>query len=112
MARQRSRPSRQRSTVRRAGQAVTILAWEDDPGAPDKANTPVSRPVPQLDREPLPVAIRGAKPATKQYKQGTSGFRYWAAAEALRRAADMWAGSVPQGTSWHSTVGRRLTAIL
>ena len=39
---------------------------------------------------------------------GSSEFRYWVAAEALRRAADFWSEVTPQGTTWHETVGSAL----
>src|SRR5436309_2160455 len=88
----------------------TVRAWEDDPGVPPSGRVPVPRPRPQLDRQPLPVGIRGSEPAPGSDEVGSSEFRYWVAAEALRRAADFWSEVTPQGTTWHETVGSALTA--
>jgi hypothetical protein len=115
MARQRSaKPAtRRRSRASAApAQTATILAWEDDPGAPGAANTPVERATPKLDQPPLRIRISGRAPAARQYAPGTSGFRYWAAADALQRGSQLWSGLVPSGTKWYSTVGRSLTARL
>jgi hypothetical protein len=74
-----------------------IRAWEDDPlsGA-----HPIDRPLPDLSAAPLPLKIAGKKPAAKAYEPGSPGFRYWTAAEALRRGADFWGGLLPKGSSW------------
>lgn len=77
--------------------AAQISAWEDDPLS---GGAPVRRPVPQLSARPLPLVISGERPAPKAYPRGSAGFRYWTAAEALRRAADFWGGHVPAGTTW------------
>ncbi len=86
---------RKPSEARTAGAQVS--AWEDDPlsGA-----APVRRPVPQLSTRPFPLAIAGERPAAKIHPRGSAGFRYWTAAEALRRAADFWGRHVPAGTTW------------
>src|SRR6185503_6751951 len=73
-----------------------VLAWEDDPMAL-AATTPVQRPVPDLANRTLAIRIDGPRPAPKIYARGTAEFRYWAAAEALRRAADFWGSIVPTG---------------
>ncbi|HEY6425049.1 MAG TPA: hypothetical protein VIY28_17775 [Pseudonocardiaceae bacterium] len=88
----------------------TIRAWEDDPGAPPNNRTPIPRPLPEMDRKPLSVGIRGAVPAAGSDAVGSAEFRYWTAAEALRRGADLWGAVVPNTTSWHSTVGPVLLA--
>jgi hypothetical protein len=54
------------------------------------------------------VNISGTAPQPQRYNPGTPEFRYWTAAEALRRVADFWAPLLPAGTAWHSTVGARL----
>jgi hypothetical protein len=88
-ARRKAGPSR------KAGAEVS--AWEDDPLS---GGTPVRRPVPELSARPFPLAIAGARPPAKLHPRGSPGFRYWTAAEALRRAADFWGRHVPAGTSW------------
>ncbi len=113
MARPRTASTRTSSRARRpmssaSATGTQVLVWEDDPGPPSAANQPVQRPLPVLDRAPLRLAIRGRKPAGRQYQPGTSGFRYWTAAEALRRGADMWGAILPRGTTWERSVGRQL----
>jgi len=92
----------------RRSQTQSVLAWEDDPGAPAEGLTPVPRPAPQLTKRRLPLAIRGTAPAVGSYQPGSRRFRYWAAAEALRRGADLWAGLLPTGFTWYPTNGGRL----
>lgn len=103
---QRSRVTRRvkRTTrSRRAGLAapVSILAWEDDPGAPDEApaRTPAQRPVPSLGGA-LAISIRGRAPAPGEYAQKTPQFRYWTAADALGRGIAFWSRVLPPGTKW------------
>jgi hypothetical protein len=84
-----------------------VLAWEDDPGAPDAPNQPVERPLPDIGVAPLPTKIAGAVPAAERAREGTAEFRYWVAADALRRAADFW-GGVCGELPWHDTVGQTL----
>ena len=76
-----------------------VLAWQDDPGSGLK---PVERPAPNLASTMLPLAIdwRRQPPPPAEYRVATGAFRYWTAAEALRRAADFWAGIVPSTTEW------------
>src|SRR5207302_3982941 len=102
-----------------AAGAAQIAAWENDPFAqaaptdPPTLATPILRPVPQLSATaPLPVTINETPPPPKQYHPGTPQFRYWTAAEALRRGAEFWARFLPAGTKWHSTVGRELSVNL
>jgi hypothetical protein len=68
-----------------------ITAWADDPLSAD-AIKPVSRPVPNLGKGPyaLRMATKGKQPAPAAYPVGTPQFRYWAAADAVRRGADYW----------------------
>lgn len=82
-----------------------VLAWEDDPMSV-ASPTPIQRPVPNLSDARLGIRIDGKQPAPKIYARGTPEFRFWAAAEALRRAADYWGGIVPSSFTWQ--VGARL----
>jgi hypothetical protein len=76
------------------GGTTTILAWEDDPisGLP-----PISRPVPNVTLAPFATKIQDPAPAPKTYSTGTKEFRYWAAADALRRASDYWGSLIKTG---------------
>jgi hypothetical protein len=85
--------------------AAAVLAWEDDP-ASTSAPAPIQRPVPDLSNARLGIKIDGPQPPPKVYARGTGEFRFWVAAEALRRAADFWAGIVPPSFAWR--VGARL----
>ncbi len=85
--------------------AATVLAWEDDPAT----GVTVTRPVPNLSKKPLAYSFPSPAPRPGMYQPGTSEFRYWTAAEALRRGADFWAGSVPL-SNWE--VGPALKVIL
>ena len=66
---------------------AAVRAWEDDPKSGGK---PITRTGPQLGTAPLALAITEPAVPAKLYAPGTRGFRYWTAAEALRRAADFW----------------------
>ncbi len=90
----------------------SIQVWEDDPGTPTNTRVPVSRPRPRMDRKPLAVGIRDQAPTADSTTPGSAAFRYWTAAEALRRSADAWGSLVPDQTSWHATVGSTLRADL
>jgi hypothetical protein len=81
-----TRPAK-RGTAKRASSA-TISAWQDDPAS---GLGVISRPVPDLSKAPLKYQIKGAAVAPAMYAQGTPQFRYWTAAEALRRGGDFWA---------------------
>ena len=99
------------------GAAGMILAWEDDPLTQPSA-APVQRPVPDLASKTLPVAFDSKAPPPKIYQRGTPEFRFWACAEAVRRAADFWSAIVPKGFAWqvgaalpvHLDVGEDLNA--
>ncbi len=91
MARIRSKRSatrrRAKGAARAAAATTAVLAWQDDPlGYPD-----LDRPVPKLATPPLKLKIKGQAVPPGHYAVGTPEFRYWAAAEALRRGADFWA---------------------
>lgn len=83
-------------TAAAASGAPEILAWEDDPRSLGAQAVPY--PVPDLASTTLPLAIDGSAPAASIHALGTSDFRYWSAANALRRGADFWAGSIPEGS--------------
>ena len=96
-------------------QGTAIAAWEHDPFAavlegPPTLNQPVQRSLPDLDPPGLPVGIAGPQPAPEIFNVGTQGFRYWALADALARAAGYWSGRVPTGTTWQPDNGTRLMA--
>lgn len=86
-----------------AATTTEIQAWEDDPGEPGAANQPATHPKPDLSQAPFPCKIDG--PEIEPGPPGSPGFRYWAAADALRRAADFWGGICDQGTAWNPSVG-------
>jgi hypothetical protein len=64
-----------------------VEAWQDDP----RGLGTVQRPVPDLNRPPLRFKIKGPAVPPGIYPLGTPEFRYWTAAEALRRGGDFWA---------------------
>ena len=110
MARKRSNRASKTSVARtkRRGKAraapqprVLINAWEQDPGAGAQptGGQIVQRPVPDLRSQPFPIRIINAAPEAKAHPPGTAEFRYWTAAEALRRGADFWGALLP-GISW------------
>lgn len=78
-----------------------ILAWPDDP----LGGTPINLPFPRLADPLLAIDIRSTPVPAGAYQVGTANFRYWTAAEALRRCADFWAARVPSLT-WQ--MGARL----
>jgi len=98
-----------KATKAAAGQ---IRSWEDDPGSPDSGVQPVQTKAPDLAKGRLPIAITGMGPAAGLYDPGTAQFRYWATAEAVGRAARMWASLLPAGVTWYPSNGRRLPIAL
>lgn len=64
-----------------------VSVWLDDPAS---GMGRLDRPVPDLAKGALRFRIKGAKVAPGIYAPGTPQFRYWAAAEPLRRGADFW----------------------
>src|SRR5215467_11303949 len=88
---------------RRAQPKGVINAWEDDPGAgaQPSGGQVIQRPVPVLRDQPLPIRIvhPASAPEAKPHPPGTAEFRYWTAAEALRRGADFWRRLLPR-PSW------------
>jgi hypothetical protein len=82
--------------------APVIQGWPTDPlgGIP-----PLQFAVPEMPGAALPTRIIAPArvPAPRIYPLGTDGFRYWTAAEALRRAAGFWTSVGAKG--WHADVG-------
>src|SRR5262245_45441043 len=80
-----------------------INAWEQDPGngAQPSGGQVIQRPVPVLREQPFSIRIvnPASAPEAKPHSPGTADFRYWTAAEALRRGADFWGALLP-GISW------------
>ncbi|HKG38367.1 MAG TPA: hypothetical protein VKB25_05205 [Conexibacter sp.] len=86
--------------------AGQIQTWGDDPGAPDAPHLLIARPRPRLGAAPLPTQITEPEPAAgADLSPGTPGFRYWVAAEALRRGSDLWGATIGAGARWHAAVG-------
>jgi hypothetical protein len=92
----------------------TINGWEHDPGLLDRPDggALISRPVPDLARSPLPTQIHGPQVPADNYSAGTPGFRYWTAADAVRRTADFWGQLLPATTKWNPSVGNVLPIVL
>jgi hypothetical protein len=80
------RPAASRRKTR--ADAASVMAWQDDPNSGRPA---IARPVPVLAKAPLKYKFNGAAVKPGLYAQGTLQFRYWTAAEALRRGGDFWA---------------------
>src|SRR6201993_2919620 len=97
------RRGRARAAPRRAQPKVMINAWGDNPGAGTQPSggQVIQRPVPVLRDQPLSIRIvhPASAPEAKPHPPGTAEFRYWTAAEALRRGADFW-GTLLPGISW------------
>lgn len=90
----------------------TIRTWVDDPGEPLATREPIQRPVPNGSTAPLAVGVAGARPTQSGDFPGSEEFRYWAAADALSRAATFWGKRLPGGTAWNPNVGPVLEAVL
>ncbi|MDK1374185.1 MULTISPECIES: hypothetical protein [unclassified Sinorhizobium] len=83
----------------------TVGSWEDDPATA----VGLTVPTPDLSKLPLAFSFPAGGPPPAIYAQGTSEFRYWATAAALRRCADYWAQRVPL-TQWYG--GPSLNVVL
>ena len=85
----------------RAKPKGAINAWEQDPGdgAQPSGGQVIQRPVPVLREQPFSIRIvnPASAPEAKPHSPGTADFRYWTAAEALRRGADFWGCREPPG---------------
>jgi hypothetical protein len=91
---------------------TAVASWEDDPGDPKLPThpEPILVPAPRPSATPLPFKISGSTPPVQVYAPGTSKFRFYAAASALRRTADFWGAILPAGSSWQ--VGKTLPVAL
>lgn len=83
-----------------SGGGRTVLAWPQEPGAPAR------RPRPNLAAHGL--SIDGPMPLPGEYPPRTPGFRYWAIAEALARAAAVWHAVLGTGLAWHGNERLRI----
>jgi len=84
-----------------------INVWEQDPGSfgnPD-GGVLLHRDVPHIEAAPFATQITSAVPAPPpdNYQPGTPAFRYWACADALRRASDFWGGLLGDH-KWNSAI--------
>lgn len=85
MAKAKTR-SAKRTSKRALKRAVAqVSAWQDDPLCGLKT---LLQPVPDLSKVPLRYRFKGAAVKPGVYAPGTAQFRYWSAAEALRRGGD------------------------
>src|SRR6516162_1538613 len=99
----RSARSTNVATRARAGAAAQqVSVWEDDP----EPGVRVTRPLPDPAKRPLAYSFPGRAP-TPGGAPGTAGFRYWTAAECLRRGADFWAPRMPSG-NWQPGASLRV----
>lgn len=96
----KTKPPAKKTPAKRAGRkaasAGVVSVWQDDPAS--KLPT-ISRPVPDLSRGALKFKIKGSAVPAAVHPQGTPAFRYWTAAEALRRGGDFW-GPLMGLTRW------------
>ena len=88
-----------------SGAAVAV--WDGDPDSGLKLS---KRAAATLTLGPLPVQIAGASPKPSTYPVGTPNFRYWTAADSLRRAREFWKPFIPETANWHG--GEPLTVDL
>jgi hypothetical protein len=82
-----------------------IVAWEDDPQSASQIE-PVTRTAPIVKQPRLGLSLVGPEPPARVYGRGTTGFRYWNAADALSRGVRYWGRVLPADARWHS--GRAL----
>jgi hypothetical protein len=95
--------------------SAPIVAWLDDPGerGSPQGGTLIERGIPVTNAAPLPTRIDASQPPSPdRYPLGTPGFRYWAAADALRRASDFWGSILGANQAWHPNVGPTLEVVL
>ncbi len=81
-----------------------IEIWEEDPGSGVTANAPLPDPT----KTPFAYDFPTPAPAPST-NHSSAAFRYWVAAEALRRGADFWAPAMPK-KQWQ--VGPKLKVLL
>lgn len=88
--------------AQRSGEGRTVL------GVVGPQAHSVQRPRPRLGA--VGLEIEGPVPLPGEYRHGTTGFRYWAMAEALERVAVLWR-AVLEG-AWPWGPGQRLHVVL
>src|SRR2546422_9836264 len=97
------RRGKARAAAAEAKPKGVVNAWEQDPGdgAQPSGGQVIQRPVPVLREQPFSIRIvnPASAPEAKPHPPGTAEFRYFTAAEALRRGADFWGALLP-GLSW------------
>lgn len=81
----------------KTGKSVEIAALDGDPESGLKGG---KRSAATLSLGPLPLQILGTAVKPGIYSPGTANFRYWSAADALRRARDVWKAHLPEGVQW------------
>jgi hypothetical protein len=91
-----------KGSTRKNASGLTVNVWEDDPGDPKLASplAPITVSAPNQAAKPYAFKLTGTTPAPAVYELGTTNFRFYATAAALRRTADFWAKIVPAGTKW------------
>lgn len=90
-----------------------INAWEQDPGSYDSPDggALLQRDLPRTEEPPFATRITVVPvPPADNYHPGTTAFRYWACADALRRAGDFWGGLLGNHT-WHPDVAGNVLAV-
>jgi hypothetical protein len=92
-----SAPATQDASDRQAVHDGAVNAWMDDP----QEGTAIARPSPDMNGKSLQCSIVGPAVPSAFYPVGTDNFRYWTAAEALRRCAEFWLARTP-ALNWHS----------
>ena len=103
-----SSPARRRAAQGPGGAAAAgaaIQGWPTDPmgGVP-----PLQLTAPPLPGSPFPTRIitPPKAPPAQIHTVGSDGFRYWTAAEALRRSAAFWSAAGAQ--RWHPNIGESI----
>lgn len=88
-----------------AAAAVVVQGWSTDPmgGLPPSQTNAPALPGTKLATK---IVAPASAPAPRIYPTGTAEFRFWSAAEALRRSAGFWAqvGAI----SWNPDIGKDL----
>lgn len=91
------------------GAANAVVNTWDDPFSEKTATddpplaTPFAVPLTNFTNPRMQIAISGSTYPKGAYAPGTSGFRYWLAAEALARGIEFWSGILPSGTTWSTS---------
>jgi hypothetical protein len=106
MAKKSKRIVKKQGKATAALSGVSVSVYEDDPDS----GTRTVRPAPDITaRGRLAYTFPSAPAPAGIFQPDTPEFRYWNAAEALRRGADFWATWIPDG-NWE--VGPSLRVLL